>query len=168
MAPRTVYLIASRYAPTQRAHFAILFPSAFNKDIGTLINVEGAPMLGYQLEINCKYSPAATTEPHISYPIGQIESQHIDESTENAIESSPTSAVERVASQVPPPGISQNFLAPVNETTNKRCQEWTTEYIRRLADLQYINVSAIQIVQSKRDPPSHGIGLQPVDFIVGD
>jgi Fe2+ transport system protein FeoA len=33
------------------------------------------------------------------------------------------------------------------------------DYVRRLVQLGYIDESAIEIVQSKRDPPSHGIGL---------
>lgn len=35
------------------------------------------------------------------------------------------------------------------------------EYVRYLVDLHYLEVEAIQIVQSLRDPPNHGIGLQP-------
>lgn len=48
------------------------------------------------------------------------------------------------------------------QTTNKRCQEWTMEYIRHLVSKGYIGAQAIQIVQSKRDPPTHGIGLRRV------
>ena len=36
------------------------------------------------------------------------------------------------------------------------------DYVRRLVQLGYIDASAIQIVQSSRDPPTHGIGMQPV------
>jgi hypothetical protein len=45
--------------------------------------------------------------------------------------------------------------------TNKRCQEWTMEYIRHLVAKHFIQPEAIQIVQSRRDPPTHGIRLQP-------
>jgi hypothetical protein len=51
-------------------------------------------------------------------------------------------------------------LTNFNQTTNRRCQEWTTDYVRRLADLGYIEEGAIDIVESRRDPPSHDIGLQ--------
>ncbi|KAJ6155902.1 hypothetical protein N7470_006468 [Penicillium chermesinum] len=53
-------------------------------------------------------------------------------------------------------------MAPVNETTNKCCQEWTMEYVRYLVAKGLIGEEAIQIVQSKRDPPAFGIGLRPV------
>lgn len=36
------------------------------------------------------------------------------------------------------------------------------EYVHRLVHLQYLDAGAIQIVQSKRDPPTHGVGLQPL------
>lgn len=36
------------------------------------------------------------------------------------------------------------------------------EYVRHLVHLGYIGAGAIDIVQSKRDPPTHGVGLQPV------
>jgi hypothetical protein len=36
------------------------------------------------------------------------------------------------------------------------------EYVRRLVDLRYIGADAIEVVQSKRDPPTHGIGLQSI------
>lgn len=36
------------------------------------------------------------------------------------------------------------------------------EYVRRLVHLGYIGADAIGIVQSKRDPPTHGVGLQPI------
>lgn len=35
------------------------------------------------------------------------------------------------------------------------------EYVRHLVAKGLIAADAIQIVQSKRDPPTHGIGLQP-------
>jgi hypothetical protein len=47
------------------------------------------------------------------------------------------------------------------QTTNRRCQEWTTDYVKRLVAAGYIGEDAVSIVQARRDPPSHGIGLQP-------
>ena len=46
------------------------------------------------------------------------------------------------------------------QTTNRRCQEWTTDYVKRLVAVGYIGEEAVGIVQAQRDPPSHGIGLQ--------
>jgi hypothetical protein len=36
------------------------------------------------------------------------------------------------------------------------------EYVRHLVAKGIVGEKAIGIVQSKRDPPSHGIGLRPV------
>lgn len=35
------------------------------------------------------------------------------------------------------------------------------DYVRRLVAVDYLNESAIAVVQSKRDPPNFGIGLRP-------
>ncbi|RJE22376.1 hypothetical protein PHISCL_05279 [Aspergillus sclerotialis] len=164
MAPCTISLISSRTTSTQRAHFAIFVPSASDSDTGTLIHVFGAPMVGYKLEFKRNYPIAMIREPYTRHQIGQIDTQYIADTSDSVQrdDSIPRGIIELVASQVPPPRISQNFMAPVNETTNKRCQEWTMEYVRRLVQLGYIDASAVQVVQSLRDPPTHGIGLQPV------
>lgn len=47
------------------------------------------------------------------------------------------------------------------QITNRRCQEWTTDYVKRLVTFGYIGEDAVSKVQAQRDPPSHGIGLQP-------
>ena len=85
-----------------------------------------------------------------------------------------------VAARVPPPQISAKFLQPVNDvssessiqrgkilanelvqTANRRCLEWTTDYVKLLVVVGYIGEDAVSIVQAQRDPPSHGIGLLP-------
>lgn len=103
----------------QRAHFAIFAPSASNPDVGTLIYDVGAPMAGYQLEFKRNHSVALAQQPHTKYSIGQIDSQHVVDSTNNTRSSDPTpkGSIERTASQVPEPGIIQNFMAPLNEVS---------------------------------------------------
>ncbi|QSS66056.1 hypothetical protein I7I51_06907 [Histoplasma capsulatum] len=166
MAPRNVSLIAYRNAASQRAHFAIFVPTASDQDRGTMIHVVGAPMAGYRLEFKRNYAINLTLQLYTRLAIGQIDSQHIvpdsDPQAPLVTDSSPKCAIEVAATQIPPPAISQNFLAPVNNTTNRRCQEWTMDYVHRLVHHQYLNENAIQIVQSARDPPNHGVGLNPV------
>ncbi|CAG7935421.1 unnamed protein product [Penicillium salamii] len=163
MATRTIQLVSFRNVSSQRAHFAIFVPSAADPKRGTLIHAVGAPMAGYILEFKRNYSPAMTQQRHETFPIGQVYSSNIVDSVDTAMtkDSTPRGNIEIAASQVPTPGISQNFMAPVNDTTNKRCQEWTMEFVRHLVSKGLIAAEAIQIVQSKRDPPNHGIGLQP-------
>lgn len=36
------------------------------------------------------------------------------------------------------------------------------EYVRYLVEKGYIGAEAVDIVQSQRDPPTHGIGLRAV------
>ena len=139
-------------------------------------------MTGYFLEFKRNYSPADTEEPHTVIPVGNVDSAYIVDSTteEKRTDYTPSGKLEIAASEVPTPGISENFLAPVNDvssnflelgnelltpnlcwkTTNKRCQEWTMEFIRHLVSKRLIDSEAIRIVQLKRDPPTHGIGLK--------
>ncbi|KAL5333727.1 hypothetical protein BJX70DRAFT_391966 [Aspergillus crustosus] len=113
MAPRTISLLSIRPAPSQRAHFAIFVPSPSHPETGSLINVVGAPMLGFMHEFERNYTPSKD----IIYPF---------------------------------------------ETTNRRCQEWTIDYVRALVAKGYIGEDAIETARSKRDPPGHGVGLRPV------
>ncbi|KAL9114743.1 MAG: hypothetical protein Q9227_001422 [Pyrenula ochraceoflavens] len=162
MSTRTVSLISSRNTPAQRAHFAIFVPSAI-PDMGTVIHVVGTPMTGYQLEFKKNYQPRLSPEPYTIHQIGQVNVQHIGDPTTTtpSIDSTPIGALELAASQISAPRVSQNFLAPVNDITNRRCQEWTMDYVRHLVAMEYVSDDAINIVQSKRDPPSHGITLSP-------
>ncbi|KAJ5501800.1 hypothetical protein LT330_000704 [Penicillium expansum] len=163
MATRTIYLISARNTSFQRAHFSIFVPSATNPDRGTKIHAVGAPMAGYVLEFKRNYNPSL--EPHDQkFSIGYVHSSDIVDSPDAApsIDSTPRGNIELAATQIPTPGISQNFMAPVNDTTNKRCQEWTMEYVRHLVAKGLIEEKAIEIIQSKRDSPTHGIGLRSV------
>ncbi|ELR09973.1 hypothetical protein VC83_06375 [Pseudogymnoascus destructans] len=116
-------------------------------------------MAGYMLEFKRNYSPTMTQERHEMYPIGEVFAANIIESTSNdrSRDNKPRDKLEREAAQVAPPRISENFRAPVNDTTNRRCQEWTTDFVRRLVDNGVIAQTAFDIVQDKRDPPGHGI-----------
>jgi hypothetical protein len=183
MAPRTIYPISFRNAAYQGAHFAIIVPSAANPQEGTLIHAIAAPVAGYTLQFKRNYAPEASKQLHQSWAIGEVDSQHVVDSTgtDKTNDSNPRGHIEKVASQCPTPRISENFMAPVNEvsncistvghdgllenptqTTNKRCQEWTMDFVRKLAELGYIGQSAADVIQSHRDPPNHGIGLRPV------
>ncbi|CAG8947294.1 unnamed protein product [Penicillium salamii] len=163
MATRTIYMITYRMFPSQRAHFSIYIPSAAGTK-GTLIHVIGTPMAGYDLEFRRNFSPAIPQRHHEILPIGKTDACNIVDSVHTAetTDVSPKGKIEIAASQIPAPGVSENFMAPVNDTTNKRCQEWTMEFIRHLVAENLIEAEAVQIVQSRRDMPNHGIGLRPV------
>ena len=77
-------------------------------------------MTGYMLEFKRNYSPADTLEPYTLIPIGNVNDCHIIDSTtdEKRTDYTPTGNIEIAASEVPTPGISENFLAPVNDVRN--------------------------------------------------
>jgi len=118
MSMRTIYLIASRNASSQRAHFAIFVPANENPDRGTLIQAIGAPMTGYVLEFKRNHEPKEDSlEKYTMIEIGHVDSTDIVDSTSGVKSSDgiPKGKIEIVASQIPTPGISDNFLAPVND-----------------------------------------------------
>ena len=120
MTRRTIHLIASRNAEAQRAHFAIFVPAERAPEQGTLIEAVGAPMAGYMLEFRRNYSPPNdSVENYEIIPIGEIDSANIvdDESGVKSADANPRGDIEVVAAQIPTPGISENFLAPVNEVS---------------------------------------------------
>lgn len=119
MPNRTIYLISFRSSAGQRAHFGVFVPSPANVQVGTLIHVAGSPMAGYRLEFKRNYSLTATNTPKTMFPIGEIAEQHILHSTNSARSSdnTPRGDLERAASQIPPPGISQNPMVPVNNVS---------------------------------------------------
>lgn len=112
MATREVYLATYRYSTAQRRHFAIFVPSVASHEVGTLINVVGAPMAGYQLEFRRNNRPMDNRELEELALLGHVPAAHIVDSTDFGIivESTARDNLERVATQVPPPPMSQNFL----------------------------------------------------------
>lgn len=123
MPTRLIYLLSSQNAPFQRAHFAIFIPSPSplspNNERGTLINVVGTPMAGYKLEFERNHVPASRQhyQHYGLFPIEQVDSVNIVDSEDevHSVDDSPRGEVEIAAAQVKPPGISENFLAPVND-----------------------------------------------------
>lgn len=119
MASRTISLISSRDSEAQRAHFAVFVPQETDNDHGTLIQAVGAPLMGYFLEFKRNYSPTDSTEKYTIFPIGEVDSVNIVDSTTSAktSDSIPQDKIEEVAAQVAPPGISENFLTPVTDVS---------------------------------------------------
>lgn len=123
MPTRTIYLTKSRTSRSQRAHFAIFVPSPSNPSKGTLVNAVGAPMAGYMLEFKRNDCPVNTQQGHCEFfPIGEVDSSHIVDAAEDAVVSSssdsePRGELEMAAARVRTPGVSENFMAPVNDVS---------------------------------------------------
>ncbi|KAJ5630461.1 uncharacterized protein N7484_010561 [Penicillium longicatenatum] len=119
MASRTIYLITSRNSEAQRSHFAIFVPSERDREHGTLIQAVGAPMAGYILEFKRNYSPADSMEKYTLFPIGDVDPANIVDPVPGpkCSDCTPRGVIEIAATEVPTPGISENFLAPVNDVS---------------------------------------------------
>lgn len=121
MPTRTIYLTKSRTSRSQRAHFAIFVPSPSNPSKGTLINAVGAPMAGYMLEFKRNDCPETTQQGHCEFfSIGEVDSSHIVDAAEDGVastDSEPRGKLEMAAARVRTPGVSENFMAPVNDVS---------------------------------------------------
>ncbi|KAJ6094556.1 hypothetical protein N7467_002069 [Penicillium canescens] len=143
MDTRTIYLISAYNTTFQPANFSILRER----------NQGPRRQRSYG-----RLSPSIQTKL-------QPNASHIIDSSADApprIDPTPRGNIELAAAEVLTVGISQSFMAPVNDISNKRCQEWTMEYIRQLVARGIVGKEAIDIVQSKMDLPSYKIGLRPV------
>jgi hypothetical protein len=98
---KKIYLIKFRNATSQRAHFAIYIQEGGFPGTGTLVHVVGAPMAGFQLEIKLNYNLDNTQQRYTHHLLGEVSA-------------STAATVQQLASTVRPPGISQNFMAPVD------------------------------------------------------
>ncbi|KAL6247879.1 hypothetical protein RBB50_005227 [Rhinocladiella similis] len=145
---KKIHLLKFRQATNQRAHFAIYIHEGEFPGTGILVHVVGAPMAGFQLEIKLNYNLDNTQQRYTHHLLGQVSA-------------STAATIKQLASNVRPPGISQNFMAPVDGVNNKRCQEWTKEYVQLLVQRHLLDQTALEIIQSQRDPPGFGIGLAP-------
>ncbi|OAA45522.1 hypothetical protein NOR_03311 [Metarhizium rileyi] len=91
--------------------------------------------------------------------LGYVDSTNIyDPSyTKFVKETHPRQTLEREAAMITPPPKGQDIRAPIDGVSTKRCQEWTMEYLSRLEEQNFISSGAVDIAQSHRDPPNHGI-----------
>ncbi|KAK3935021.1 hypothetical protein QBC46DRAFT_58986 [Diplogelasinospora grovesii] len=172
MASRSVYLATYRGSASQRAHFAIFIPNAaddsrdlsvdFRSDStkGTVIHVVGEPVMnGYTLEFKRNYECKDSRDLQKLVRLGTVDAANLYDppSTKFVKESTPRGTLEREAAKVAPPRGGQNVRAPIDGVTTKRCQEWTMEYLKLLADQGLIDASAVSTAEAERDPPNHGI-----------
>lgn len=138
-------------------------------------------MTGFFHEFKRNYNTLDDNTLVTAVHLGAIEpSLHVDPSTaEFSLDRAALGALDAAALRVPCPGKS-DVRAPVDgvyvlllsaavvcgtnlshgKVLNKRCQEWTMEYVQLLVSLGYLDHGAIQLVQDQRDPPTHGVMLR--------
>lgn len=173
MPARSLYLAKSGGGANQRSHFALFIPNAeYDRDtisedfrslkaIGTRIHVVGEPLMsGFVFEVHRNYNAQPYLDLKQLVILGKIDDSilHNYPETEPEIrENIPRSIIERIAASVPPPPKGQNIRAPIDGVNIKRCQEWTMEVLKLLAEKELIASEAMSMAQSERDPPTKGI-----------
>ncbi|KAM5341584.1 hypothetical protein ACJ41O_014615 [Fusarium nematophilum] len=153
MSQRSVYLAKYRGDSRTRTHFAIFIPNIDlqSRDVsvdfkdstckGTIIQVVGEPLMaGYGLEIKRNYDCTADRDLGQLIPLGHAAAADIYEPTspEPLNGDAPRARLEREAAQVAPPPKGQDVRAPID-------------------GVDLIDQEAVEIVQSHRDAPTHGI-----------
>lgn len=130
-------------------------------------------MTGFVLEIKRNDDCSSSDDLAELVHLGELNPDDVyDRSSGEAITDGPRTEMEFQAMRVLPPLGGQDPRAPVDgvsrfdryrrytltiKVTTKRCQEWTMEYLNRLASMDFISRDAVEIVQRNRDPPHHGI-----------
>jgi hypothetical protein len=101
-------------------YFAIFIPSPIDPNIGNLINVVGAPMTGYKHVFEHGYRLSLETQSYELVPLGHVDRVHIanlpaDADAVRSTGDEPCGDIEVAAVEVPAPGVSEVFMAPVND-----------------------------------------------------
>ncbi|KAH9839630.1 hypothetical protein Tdes44962_MAKER08027, partial [Teratosphaeria destructans] len=95
--------------------------------------------------------------------LGHVNVANIYDRTDeqSIVESTPRSALETEALRIQPPPGNQDVRAPIDgcftSGDQKRCQERTMEYLQRLARLDLISATAVDLAQAEWDSSTHGI-----------
>ncbi|KAF2170598.1 hypothetical protein M409DRAFT_19415 [Zasmidium cellare ATCC 36951] len=177
MPTRPIYLLKIRPSPRQRAHFCtfIPYPEHASHDPsnkaeecrGTKIHVIGTP-LAMSLQFQSNFPCHKEHDLEAVVRLGDVDDSLIvdifptkDEGGRVLERTEPSGRLEREATSIRPPR-GGNVLALVDDVTNRRCQEWTMDYLRHLVKKGLLDASAVDIAQAERDPPGFGIGLRPV------
>lgn len=143
---------------------------------GTVIHVIGEPVMnGYVHEFKRNFTYSASQDLQEMVYLGQVDAVQVYLAADGKLirENTPRSGIEREAITIRPPPGGQNVRAPIDgvgdpvadtggllikpKVRTWRCQEWTMEFLRRLADKGLIGAEAVGIAESQRDPPTHGI-----------
>ena len=148
-----------------RAHWVVWVPSISSPDICKIIHVVGSPFSGYGLEIkrntNIKGLKAC-------FHLATIDGAHVtdDEPGEPSQDVKPTDDLEREAKKVEPPSVSKeplnvNFVSThrpcllealigTDEMQGRRSQDWTREYLERLASRKIIPPESLKALDQAK------------------
>lgn len=129
MATRPLWLIKCRQSKAQRAHFALFIPHASDahKDPndrvvecrGTVIHAVGAPMTGYKHEFKRNFDCRASPDLQEAIRIGSVSAGEgfVRDAEVSSFDDNATGILDGEALRVRRPGVSQNFLAPVDDVS---------------------------------------------------
>lgn len=130
MASRPIWLVKCRQSKAQRAHFALFIPNASDAQKnpndkavecrGTIIHVVGAPMAGYKHEFKHFFDCRASPDVQEVIRLGSVDEHYIQDSDVESIDGNALGILDKEALKIGPPGVSQNFLAPVNDVSPRR------------------------------------------------
>ncbi|KAF2225527.1 hypothetical protein BDZ85DRAFT_316700 [Elsinoe ampelina] len=177
--PQHLPLYLAKYQPTpsQRRHFGVFipYPSHAHHDpndkttpiLGCQMHVIGNPMSGFVHEFKRAFNPFAEGEKCeklvlLGYINGSLCSDGHNGGGEVVRERVPRSGVEREAVGVEAPRGGQDVLERVDGVKNRRCQEWTMEFLKRLVVKGWVEGDVVEVAEGERDEPGFGVGLRKV------
>lgn len=91
------------------AHWALWIPGVADPKVGKVIQVNGNPSTGFELEIKRQHNLESTTRPKEATLIAQVKDEYVVDVPKNTPDDQgPIDAIEHHAFSVPAPGPSLN------------------------------------------------------------
>ncbi|PGH13164.1 hypothetical protein AJ80_06410 [Polytolypa hystricis UAMH7299] len=143
---RTVFLLVFR-SPLFPAHWALWIPSADDKNVGKVIEVDGSVHTGFEHSIDPVFDLSKTTRTFVVIKLGEISDDTVVDSESRIID-----PIEQVALSVPAPGPTLNPVAsnapPKAPVQLSNCQNWITKFVAELVCRNLLDASANEVVQN--------------------
>ncbi|KAF8953776.1 hypothetical protein BDZ97DRAFT_1678839 [Flammula alnicola] len=166
---REVYLITFK-VPRARDHWGLFFPSTISPNLGKILQVNGAPQLGYKHEVEHYWDKSLSRTPFTLHLLGETDAANIVDAPVTDPHNIPMLVVDdlnradsfenranrhpppRIASGMIPTGtVSQVILALWRDIPGmRRCQEWTSDFIDDLVEQGLLPESALEVRDAVR------------------
>ncbi|KAG8631132.1 hypothetical protein KVT40_000272 [Elsinoe batatas] len=159
-----LYLAKYQPTPSQRRHFGIFIPYPSHADhdpddrpapiLGSQIHVIGNPMSGSVHEFKRAFNPFAKGERCEKLVLlGFIDGEFCSDGPEGVEgvvrDHVPRSRVERKAVRVEAPRGGRMCWRGWMRGKNRRCQEWTMDFLKRLVEKGWVDEGAVRVAEGR-------------------
>ncbi|KAF1824869.1 uncharacterized protein K489DRAFT_143682 [Dissoconium aciculare CBS 342.82] len=185
---RPIYIAKLKGQPNRRGHMMIYIPnltslshdpspsSSENREgrppsPGTVLQVIGAPMLGFNHEIIRNHNINDESNGVLSTLalVGLVEGRHVRDPPSAGLEKTDRTydadSLEGWALRTAAPRKTENFLDPAQASKIRDCQNWVEDFVGLLVQRGVLPESATQVVRENMDPQT-GLALRSVNSLI--